>query len=84
MYLYFVFLGDRPGGGDKFSYTPCTYIFGLQFFVTASYNGPFQLLQILGEHVLVLQSQLLGYDLQIPDRIDVAFDVRHVVVLERP
>lgn len=59
-----------------------SYIFWLQLLVASSSDDPIQFLQILHQGFLVFEPQLLADDVQVSDRVDVALDVRHVVVFE--
>ena len=59
-----------------------TYVFRLQLFVVSSHNQFFEFFQMDVEKFDVLQSQLLADDFQVSHGIDVALDMRNVVVLE--
>lgn len=57
-------------------------VFWLQLLVVATQDGTLQLVQILLQFLLILQTQLLRDNLAVTHRIHFSLHVSHVVVLE--
>ena len=59
-----------------------THVFGLGLFVGAQ-RGLLELIDVGQQVGLVLQSQLLVDDVQVPHRVHLALHVRNVIIVER-
>lgn len=57
-------------------------MFRFQFFVVSANDELINLLKILVKSLLILQPQLLGDDVEISNRIDLAFHVRNICIFK--
>lgn len=57
-------------------------MFRFQFFVVSANDELINLLKILVKSLLILQPQLLGDDVEISNRIDLAFHVGNICIFK--